>query len=106
MSRKSMVIDYVSGKEVSATPEEIEAVQPLTKELVEIYGYSKPEIITHPQFRIPLSPSDLKGNYPVDIAVFENSKFKIIGECKKIGVSQGIKQLQKYLEMGEAKFGV
>ncbi|CAI2165521.1 2665_t:CDS:2 [Funneliformis geosporum] len=78
------IIDYISGAKVNATPEEIEAVQPLAQELVEVYGYNKNEIKTHPQFRISLSPSDEKKSYPVDIAVFEDKNLKIICECKKI----------------------
>lgn len=35
------VIDYISGIEVPATPEEIEATQVFSKLLVEDYGYPK-----------------------------------------------------------------
>ena len=35
------VIDYVSGKAVMATPEEVESSQPISKQLVEDYGYPK-----------------------------------------------------------------
>ncbi|MDR1809407.1 MAG: hypothetical protein LBR34_03245 [Prevotella sp.] len=35
------VIDYISGVLVNATPEEIEAVQVFSKQLVEDYGYPK-----------------------------------------------------------------
>lgn len=35
------IIDYISGIEVEAKPEEIEAVQPFSKTLVEDYGYPK-----------------------------------------------------------------
>ena len=58
MSNK--IIDYISGTKINSTPEELEAVQPLAQELVEVYGYNKDEIKTHPQFRISLSPSDEK----------------------------------------------
>ncbi|MEG7978755.1 MAG: type I restriction enzyme HsdR N-terminal domain-containing protein [Mollicutes bacterium UO1] len=102
----SKIIDYISGVKVSATPEEIEAVQPLAKELVEVYGYHHDQIKTHPQFRISLAPSDEKKNYPVDIAVFEKTKLKIICECKKISSPEGKEQLRKYLRMCEAKIGV
>ncbi|CAG8843268.1 5189_t:CDS:2, partial [Racocetra persica] len=44
--------------------------------------------------------------YPVDIAVFENNKLKIICECKKISSQEGKEQLRKYLRMCEAKIGV
>lgn len=66
------ILDFISGLEVQATAEEIEAVQVFSKQLVEDYGYSKQQIITHPQFRVKSRPSDKKGKYPVDIAVFHN----------------------------------
>src|SRR5438132_7554821 len=98
--------DYISGIKVNATLEELEAVQPLTQELVEVYDYQKDEIKVHPQFRISLSPSDEKKSYPVDIAVFEDKKLKIICECKKLTSQEGKEQLRKYLRMCEAKIGV
>src|SRR5438132_1550683 len=104
MSNK--INDYISGIKVNSAPEEVEAVQPLAQELVEVYGYNKDEIKTHPQFRISLSPSDEKKSYPVDIAVFENNKLKIICECKKTSSQKGKEQLRKYLRMCEAKIGV
>ncbi len=61
--------DYISGQQVPATPEEIEAVQVFARQLVEDYGYSKDQIQTRPQWRVKSRPSDLKG-YPVDIVVF------------------------------------
>ena len=50
--REGCLIDYISGTEVRATPEEIEAVQPFSKRLVEELGYSKRQIQTRPQFSI------------------------------------------------------
>ena len=100
------IIDYISGTKTNATPEKLEAVQPLARELVEVYGYNKEEIKTHPQFRISLSPSDEKKSYPVDIAVFENNKLKMVCECKKITSQEGKEQLRRYLRMCEAKIGV
>lgn len=46
------IIDYISGNEVKGTPEEIQAVQPFSKILVEDYGYPKEVISTHPQHRV------------------------------------------------------
>ena len=68
--KTNTIIDYISGIEVHATPEEIEAVQVFAKNLVEDYKYKKEQIITHPQYRVKASPSDTSGKYPVDIAVF------------------------------------
>lgn len=45
------VFDYISGVEIPATPEEIEATQVFSKLLVEDYGYPKDHIQTRPQFR-------------------------------------------------------
>ena len=73
---------------VKATPEEIEAVQIFSKQLVEDYNYPKDHIQTRPQFRVKRRPSDTKKEYPVDIAVFPNNKRQedevyIVVECKK-----------------------
>jgi len=46
MAKKSeKIIDYISGVEVFATPEEVEAVQVFSKQLVEDYGYDKNQIV-------------------------------------------------------------
>ena len=105
------IIDYISGQEIKATPEEIEAVQPFSEQLVEDYGYSKEELQTRPQFRVKSSPSDTVKKYPVDIAIF-NSKKKdddsiyIIVECKKKARKDGRTQLEDYLRLSKAKLGV
>lgn len=70
------IIDYISGIEINATPEEIEAVQVFSRQLVEDYGYSKAQIQTRPQFRVKVRPSDTKKEYPVDIAVFKDKNKK------------------------------
>ena len=49
-----------SGKK--KTPEEIEAVQPFSKILVDDYGYPKENIHTRPQYRVKVRPSDVKKN--------------------------------------------
>lgn len=67
------IIDYISGVEVPATPEEIEATQVFSKLLIEDYGYPKNYIQTRPQFRVKARPSDTKKEYPVDIAVFSSA---------------------------------
>ena len=104
------IIDYISGEEVNATPEEIYAVQPYSRILVEDYGYPKKLIQTHPQYRVKSSPSDKKG-YPIDIAVFEidkkgEKKLKIVVENKKPTRKDGQDQLEDYLRFCEAKIGV
>ena len=105
------IIDYISGIEVSATPEEIEAVQVFSIQLVEDYGYDKKQLQTRPQFRVKARPSDNKKEYPVDIAVFPNEKKNedevfIIVECKKKNRKDGKGQLEDYLRFSKAQVGV
>lgn len=111
MAKKNKIIDYISGLEVIATPEEVDAVQIFAKHLVEDYNYTKEQITTHPQFRVKSRPSDTSGKYPVDIAVFKNSNKQenevyIIIECKKKKRKDGRTQLEDYLRLSRAEFGV
>jgi type I restriction enzyme M protein len=110
-TKDGYIIDFISGQEVKATPEEIQAVQVFAKQLVEDYGYPKDHIQTRPQFRVKVRPSDTKKEYPVDIAVFSNNKKQeddvyIIVECKKKNRKDGKTQLQDYLRFSKAFLGV
>jgi len=110
-TKEGYIIDYISGQEVKATPEEVEAVQIFSKQLVEDYGYPKNHIQTRPQFRVKVRPSDTKKEYPVDIAVFSNERkvedeTYIIVECKKKNRKDGKGQLQDYLRFSKAYLGV
>ena len=110
-AREGYLIDFISGSEVKATPEEIEAVQVFSKILVEDYGYPKSNIQTHPQYRVKVRPSDTKKEYPVDIAIFNSEEhnedtISIIVECKKKDRKDGITQLQDYLRFSRAALGV
>ena len=105
------IIDYISGKEVVATPEEVNATQPLSKALVEDYGYPKECIATRPQWRVKCSPSDEKKSYPTDIAVFHSAKHNdnnllMICECKSPERKSGRSQLEDYLRLSRAHIGV
>jgi type I restriction enzyme M protein len=105
------VIDYISGQEVKATPEEVDAVQVFAQRLVEDYGYGKEQIQTHPQFRVRKRPSDEEKSYPVDIAVFKSeehseSNLLMVVECKKRNRRDGTAQLKLYLEMSPAVIGI
>ena len=90
MNRKpkdGYLFDYITGQEIKAGKEELEAVQPFVKMLVEDYKYPKTHIITRPQYRVKVRPSDNKKSYPVDIAVFnserkQDNELSIIVECK------------------------
>lgn len=105
------IFDYISGVQVKASPEEVDATQVFSRILVEDYGYSKKQIQTHPQFHVKVRPSDTKKEYPVDIAVF-NDKDKtddglfLIVECKKKNRKDGRTQLENYLTLSKANLGV
>lgn len=101
---KEKIIDYISGKQIISTPEEREATQPLSKELCKIFGYEKKDLITRPQFRIE-TPGKGAIYYP-DIVVKENGKIKIICECKQKNNFEGKKQLEKYMNLTEADYGI
>lgn len=110
MSKKKLR-DFISGLEVQVTQEEIEAIQVFAKQLVEDYGYSKQQIRLRPKFRVKSTPSDNKGRYPVDIAVFHTAHEKedevyIIVECKNKNRREGRSQLEDYLRLSKANLGV
>ena len=67
--RDGYVFDFITGLQVKATPEEVQAVQVFAQQLVDDYGYPKNLIQTRPQFRVKANPSD-SSSYPVDIVVF------------------------------------
>ena len=105
------MIDYISGTEVRETPEEVNAVQVFSRILVEDYKYPKENIHTRPQFRVKSRPSDVKKEYPVDIAVFDSSSHTddslyIIVECKKPNRKDGRRQLEIYMQLSKARLGV
>jgi type I restriction enzyme M protein len=109
--KEGYIIDFISGQEIKATPEEVEAVQVFAKQLVEDYGYPKSHIQTRPQWRVKVRPSDTNKSYPVDIAVFTSDRHTddnifIIVECKKKTRRDGISQLQDYLRFSKAQLGV
>lgn len=105
------VSDYITGTQVRATAEELDAVQVFARRLVEDYGYAKSQIQTRPQYRVRIRPSDEDKSYPVDIAVFRPSKktedelFMVV-ECKKRERKDGEHQLRLYLDMSAAEVGV
>lgn len=109
--KEGYIYDFISGQEIRATPEEVEAVQIFSKQLVEDYNYPKEHIQTRPQFRVKTRPSDTKREYPVDIAIFSNEQKQenniyIIVECKRKNRADGKTQLQDYLRLSKAFLGV
>lgn len=108
--KEGYILDYISGQPVKATPEEVEAVQVFSQQLVDDYGYPKNNIQTRPQYRVKSTPSDMIG-YPVDIFVFDSDDRKdrneyIVVECKKKDRKDGLKQLEAYLKFCNAYMGV
>lgn len=108
---RATIRDFISGLEVEATPEEVEAVQVFARRLVEDYGYDKSQIQTHPQFSIRRSPSDEARSVPLDIGAFHTDEkvednLRIIVECKRKTKREGVQQLKRYLEMSPASVGV
>jgi len=109
--KEGYIEDFISGKTVRATPEEVEAVQIFSQMLVDDYGYPKAFIQTHPQWRVKVRPSDTKKEYPVDIAIFSDKEHRdnniqIIVECKKSNRKDGRTQLEDYLRFSTAQLGV
>lgn len=109
--REGYLIDYISGQELKATPEEIQAVQPFVKKLCEDYGYPMDHIQTRPQWHVKARPSDTKKEYPVDVAVFSSNihsdeNIFMIVECKKKSRKDGRSQLEDYLRFSNAFLGV
>ena len=109
--REGQIQDFVSGHWVKANPEEVDAVQIFSRRLIEDYDYPKSHIQTRPQYRVRKRPSDEEKSYPVDIAVFKNSRriegdlFMVV-ECKKKNRKDGLAQLKLYLDMSPAEIGV
>lgn len=60
--RDGYIIDCVSGQELKATPEEVQAVQPFAMKLMADYDYPKSHIQTRPQWHVKVRPSDVKKN--------------------------------------------
>lgn len=109
--KEGYIIDFISGQQLKATPEEVEAVQVFAHILVEDYGYPKEYIQTRPQFHVKVRPSDVKKEYPVDIAVFSDTEktddsISIIVECKKKNRKDGRSQLENYMTLSKAQLGV
>jgi type I restriction enzyme M protein len=103
--------DFISGIAVPIGPEEVEAVQVFSHQLVEDFGYPKERIQTRPQFRTRSNPSSSGKKYPIDIAIFSDDDhtddtLDIVVECKRKNRKDGQKQLQTYLDLSHATLGV
>lgn len=74
--KEGYILDYISGEQVKASPEEVEATQVFSKILVEDYGYPKNHIQTRPQFRVKASPSDVELNILLILLCLRQKKEK------------------------------
>ena len=107
----ALITDFISGRQVKETAEEREAVQPISRILVEDLRYPKTHIQTRPQHRVKVRPSDTRKGYPVDVCVFRSDRKTddneyIIVECKQESRSDGLRQLKTYLRMSTAELGL
>lgn len=111
---KNTVVDKASGRLITAGREEIDAVQPLLEILIDEAGWSANQIVSRPhQWKVPSSPSQ-KRQWPVDIAIFDQSSnvrnpqhVIILCECKRPDITTGIEQLKIYLDREpHAKVGI
>lgn len=105
------IVDFISGKPVRGTPEEVQATQVFARRLVEDFGYPKAHMTTRPQHRVRVRPSGGGKSYPVDIAVFSKKSkhdddLLMVVECKAENIKAGRKQLELYLTMSAAQIGV
>ena len=110
MSGTAKVIDLISGKEASSTPEKVDAVQAFSKKLVEDYGYPRSRIQTRSRFRVKAHASDTRG-HPLDMAVFSSERHSddtiyIIVECKASTKNDGRRRLEQDLKSSNASIGV
>ncbi len=99
------IIDKVSGKIITAGPEEINATQPLLDTLIQEAGWNPKQIVSRPnQWRVSPSPAATR-KWPVDIAIFDSPEnirspehVIILCECKRPDIDTGIEQLKIYLD--------
>jgi type I restriction enzyme M protein len=112
---RAVVLDQLSGRQVPAGPEEVDAVGPLIFYLTQRLGWKPGQIMFRPQWRVPKSPSGSRSTgYPVDIAIFDAPDHvgdprhvRILVECKASNVKEGINQLKTYLGLEpEARLGI
>jgi type I restriction enzyme M protein len=108
------ILDYVSGRAIPGTPEEVESTQPISRQLVEDYGYPRELISTRPQHRVKARPSDAGREYPVDIAIFSDKRKReedlyIVVEAKRNGSKAEDtpdRQIFNYLRFSSAQIGI
>lgn len=108
VEREGYVRDYITGRWVQRTPEQVEAKQIFAKRLVEEYEYSKDRIQTFPEFYIQKGSTKIG---PADIVVFRDSRktfdnIYLIVETKRKDKKDGENQLKSYIDPTPAEGGV
>lgn len=108
MTEKTVLVDYITKKEIPNTPENREAKVIFEERLHIEYGFDLDQML--PEFRVQKG-STLIG--PADIVIFNDSNNKsqdnifIIVECKRKNRYDGVEQLKTYLAGVEsAEYGV
>lgn len=111
----AFAIDALTGRQVPAGPEEVDATQPLYSYLTQTLGWNPRQLMTRPQWRVPRAPSGSRtAGYPVDLAIFDSPEtrgdanhVRILVECKAPTVEEGVTQLKTYLALEpEARLGI
>ena len=112
---QTVVIDALTGRQVVAGDEEVEATQPLVHYLVQKLGWSPRQLMTRPQWRVPRAPSAPRPQgFPVDVAIFDTPEnlgdenhVRILVECKAPSADEGLRQIKTYLGLEpEARLGI
>ena len=110
-----VVMDALSGRQLFAGDEELDATQPFIFYLTQRLGWDPRQIMSRPQWRVPKTPSSSRtSGYPVDLAVFDSPErcgdpehVRILVECKAPSETEGIDQLKTYLALEpEARLGI
>lgn len=108
-------MDALSGRQILAGDEELDATQPFEFYLTQRLGWNPQQIMSRPQWRVPKTPSGPRtSGYPVDLAIFDSPErrgdpahVRILVECKSPSEKDGIDQLKTYLSLEpEARLGV
>lgn len=107
VEKKPEIMDYITGRNLQATPEE-RVRQIMVQRLVEEYGYSPKQIQTVPEFYITKGTKKIG---PADIVVFHTDKktqdnIYFVVETKREERTDGIDQLKSYLSPTTAEFGI
>ncbi len=108
-------MDALSGRQLLAGDEELDATQPFVFFLTQRLGWDPRQIMSRPQWRVPRTPSGSRtAGFPVDLAIFDSPErcgdpdhLRILVECKAPSETEGVDQLKTYLGLEpEARLGI